>query len=301
MPSVSITKRRRRNVTRYAVRYRTGGRESPVQHAGSFATRKEAKARRDLVAGELAALRNPADALRAFTDSAPVRTLDAVANEWLDFRADASANTRKNLASHLRRIVPVLGDVTPDSVTPADVNRLVGLLAQDLAPGSVKRYVTTLRSVLDYAGIDPNPARHGSVKLPRVIEEEPNPPNSSHLLAILDNAPERFRLPLIVMEQTAMRVGETIALTWADVDEAGCRFRIRASVAQTRRSRWAQVPDWLMLAVSETTPPDDRVPERLVFQGISVSAIRHAMRRVSVENQSHVHAIGTKFSHFQSL
>ena len=84
------------------------------------------------------------------------------------------------------------------------------------------------------------------------------------------------------MEQTAMRVGETIALTWADVDEAGCRFRIRASVAQTRRSRWAQVPDWLMLAVSETTPPDDRVPERLVFQGISVSAIRHAMRRACI-------------------
>ena len=67
MPSVSITKRRRRNVTRYAVRYRTGGRESPVQHAGSFATRKEAKARRDLVAGELAALRNPADALQLDT------------------------------------------------------------------------------------------------------------------------------------------------------------------------------------------------------------------------------------------
>jgi len=42
-----------------------GGRAYPIVHAGSFRTLKEAKTRRDLVAGELAAGRNPAEALQA--------------------------------------------------------------------------------------------------------------------------------------------------------------------------------------------------------------------------------------------
>lgn len=45
---------------RFVVRYRLGGRAWPVQHGGSFSTMRKARARRDLIAGELAAGRNPA-------------------------------------------------------------------------------------------------------------------------------------------------------------------------------------------------------------------------------------------------
>ena len=264
---------------RYEVRYRLGGRESPVRSAGSFETRRDAKARRDLVSGELAALRDPGVALSGLADASPDRTLEAVAHDWRTSRIDASANTTKNYVSHIKRIVPVLGDMRPEDIAPADVNRLVAALAQDLAPGSVKGYVATLRSILDFAGVEPNPARHRNVKLPRVVTEPPNPPDADHFLAILDHVPCRFRLPLLVMDQTAMRVGEVVALTWADVDEDGGQFLVRASVSKTRQSRWVQVPDWLMLAVSETTPPDDRVPDRQVFQGASCPRLRVAMER----------------------
>ena len=280
MASAYIIRRKGKTCVRFAVRYRLGGRESPVQSAGNFETKREAKARRDLVAGELAACRNPTDVLRSLTSEEVISTFASVAGDWQASRIDVSPGTRKTMASHLRRIVPVFGDMQPETIAPADVNRLVALLAQDLAPGSVKGYVTTLRLVLDFAGLEPNPARHRTVKLPRLIEEPPNPPTADHFLAIVDNVPGRFRLPLLVMEQTAMRVGETVALTWADVDESGSRFRIRASVAKTRRTRWAQVPDWLMQAVSETTPPDDRVPERPVFHGVSrTEAVHAAMKR----------------------
>ena len=71
MATLTITTRKRKDGTRYVVRYRLGGRGWPIAHAGSFKTLKEARVRRDLVAGELAAGRNPADALRAMLAAPP--------------------------------------------------------------------------------------------------------------------------------------------------------------------------------------------------------------------------------------
>ena len=59
MPSLTITTRKTRSGPRYVVRYRLGGRAYPLEHGGTFKTLREAKARRDLIGGELAAGRNP--------------------------------------------------------------------------------------------------------------------------------------------------------------------------------------------------------------------------------------------------
>lgn len=51
---------------RYDVRYRmSGGREARVEHGGTFTTLREARLRRDLVAGEIAAGRDPRAILAA--------------------------------------------------------------------------------------------------------------------------------------------------------------------------------------------------------------------------------------------
>jgi hypothetical protein len=76
--SLVITTRRTKSGPRYVVRYRLGGRTYPIVHAGSFRTLREARARRDLVGGEIAAGRNPADALRAVLDHPRRRTF----REW---------------------------------------------------------------------------------------------------------------------------------------------------------------------------------------------------------------------------
>ena len=69
MPSASITPRKTKRGGRpYAVRLRLGGRAYPVEHGGSFPTMREARIRRDLIAGELAAGRNPKDLLRTLTE-----------------------------------------------------------------------------------------------------------------------------------------------------------------------------------------------------------------------------------------
>jgi hypothetical protein len=73
MASVSIRRRETASGPRFQVRYRLGGRAYPIVHAGSFPTLKEARARRDLIGGEIANGRNPADLLRAMVDGAPLR------------------------------------------------------------------------------------------------------------------------------------------------------------------------------------------------------------------------------------
>jgi hypothetical protein len=69
MASVSVTRRKTRSGPRYVVRYRLGGRAYPLVHGGSFKTQKEARARRDYIAGELSAGRNPQEGLRAILAS----------------------------------------------------------------------------------------------------------------------------------------------------------------------------------------------------------------------------------------
>jgi hypothetical protein len=94
LSSLVITTRQTASGPRYVVRYRLGGRVYPIQHAGSFRTVKEAKVRREFVAGELAAGRNPADALRAMVDQPKRRTLRDVADTYLASRLDAAEETR---------------------------------------------------------------------------------------------------------------------------------------------------------------------------------------------------------------
>ena len=59
MPSAFIVKRGEGPKRRFVVRFSLGGRAWPIEHGGSFKTDREARIRRDLIAGELAAGRNP--------------------------------------------------------------------------------------------------------------------------------------------------------------------------------------------------------------------------------------------------
>jgi hypothetical protein len=105
LSSVFITKRPARSGVRYVVRFRLGGRAWPLQHGGSFRTLKEARVRRDLIAGEIAAGRNPADVLHA-VEQPRRRTLAQWADAYEASRIDLAEETRKNLSSHLRVILP---------------------------------------------------------------------------------------------------------------------------------------------------------------------------------------------------
>jgi integrase len=285
MASLTITTRQTGSGPRYVVRYRLGGRAWPIVHGGSFRTLKEAKTRRDLIAGELAAGRNPALLLEAMREQpAPVRvrTFAELAESYAASRVDYASETAKNLDSHLKAM-GVFADRDPATITFQDVQAWVAGL--ELKPSSVRRYMGTLRLLLDYAGLDENPARDKRVKLPTVVVEEPQPPTAKQFLAILDRLPQRWRLPFVLMEATAITVGETASLEWGDVDVAGSKLRLRRSNVKAgirSRARWPQVPAWLMELLEESCPLEDRTAERRVFQGFTPDGAKNALARACV-------------------
>lgn len=276
MASASITRRLTKSGPRYVVRYRLGGRAYPIVQAGAYRTLKEARARRDIIKGWLAAGLNPAEQLRAPVEQ-PRRTFRQWAEAYRTSRVDIEAQTSKGITAHLTRLNPRFGDLDPAVITVAEVREWVAENA-DLKPSSLSRYLATLRLVLDFAGIEPNPARDRSVRLPKIETAIVEPPSSEQVQTIIDHVPSRWRLSLRVLEQTGLRVGELAQIEWKDVDLVESRFRIRQGKTAAAR-RWAAVPEWLMEEITETTPPDDRTPERRVFQGFSADVAKNVMAR----------------------
>jgi integrase len=203
------------------------------------------------------------------------------AERWQASRVDVSEGTAATHRVNLARILPRLGERRVDELEPADVAGLVAELAEaKLARESIRKTLATLAMVLDFAGVAPNPARDRlTVKLPRETKAEPQPPSAEHVLAVHRLLASVYRLPLLVLDATGMRVGELEALTWGDVDEPRGRWRVSQAVAKTGRARWVAVPEPLFAAVLELCPRDDRVSERRVFQGVTADRLRVAIGR----------------------
>jgi integrase len=110
--------------------------------------------------------------------------------------------------------------------------------------------VEGITMVLDHGRVEPNPARDKlTVRMPREERRELNPPTAEHVRAVHALLPSRYRLPLLVLDATGMRIGELEALTWGDVDEPRQRWRVSGAVPKTGRARWVPVPHELFEAV----------------------------------------------------
>jgi integrase len=288
MASCFIVKRGRKHV----VRYRLGGRAWPIQHGGSFQTQKEAKKRRDLIAGEIAGGRNPADLLASIAAVAePAVTVSQWRDRFLASRLDLDENTIRNYRVALKKACERFGDSDPSMITWQDVAKWIGALAETHRPGTIRLYKTHFSVLLDFIGLDPNPAKDSRVKVPKRVLEEPNPPTAEHFLAILDSIVQRpRRILFLVMEQGALRLGEAVGLRWGDVDRAGLRLRLPKSQTKRDRARWVYLPEWLMDALEDLCPLEDRTPERRVFQGVTeASAYQTMLRACQTAGVPHYH------------
>jgi integrase len=279
MASVWITKRTTASGgPRHRVMFRLGGRETSPRYGGSFKTLREARARRDWIAGELAALRVPD--LHALEKAKPAPTLAEAYERWRASRLDVSAATATYQRSAIRRARPLLRRRL-DEVGADDVAALVASLVEaGKSRETIRKTVTVLAMIFDHAGVSPNPARDRvRVRLPREERAEVNPPTAEHVEAVHGLLAPAYRLPLLVLDATGMRVGELERLTWADVDEPRGRWRVSAAVAKTRRARWVQVPPVIFEAVLELVPRDDRTAERRIFIGFGADRFRTAIAR----------------------
>lgn len=276
---------------RYRVRYRLGGRDTPKLSAGSFAKKKHAQTRRDWVAGELAAMRVPdLEALAA--RQGPTLTLREVAERWRRSRVDVSDGTAATYAVNLGRVLPTLGQLEPHAITAADVAALVAELHEDdggegLARESIRKTLSTLAMVLDFAKVVPNPARDTDVRLPHEARDEVDPPIAMQVEAAFWLMPPGYKLPMLVYDATGMRASELEGLRWRDVDEPGRRWRVSRIVTKTKRSRWVPVSrviepcraEVVFDAVTMLVPREDRARDAQVFAGFSADAFRTSLAR----------------------
>lgn len=276
--SVHIVVRVAKSGKRYFVRYRRGGRGYRLEHAGSFKRQDIARERERLVGGWLAAGLDPREELARLETEEERRELIAVGREWLESRIDLSEQSQRVYRTYLDSIdESSLGRADPGRITPGDVRAQVGRwVTTGLASKSVRERVSVLRQVLDFAEIDPNPARHRTVKFPAKTETELVLPSAEEVVALTTHLAVKYRLSFVILEQTAMRVNEVVSLERDDIDAAGLRFRIKAVNRKgrrgSRRARSVPLPGWLMEIVATSLPLGGRL-----FPEVTANGLRSAM------------------------
>ena len=206
-----------------------------------------------------------------------VETLTDVADRWRRGRIDVSEGTRRTHAVNLGRVLPTLGERAPAEIRKADVADLVASLhEQGLGRESIRKTISTLSQVLDYAEVSVDPT--AGVRLPEREHEPIQPPGTAHVEAVLAALGSSYRLAAVVLDQTGMRVSELTSLAWGDVDEREGRWRVQAANAKTRSARWVPVPESVFLAVRELVPREDRDLALPVF-AITDAQLRTAIAR----------------------
>jgi integrase len=211
-------------------------------------------------------------------------TLAEAAERWRASRLDVVDGTAVGHRVQLSRVLPLLGARRVDEITPADVADMVAALhAAGRKRETIRKSVTALAQVLDFAGVKDNPARDRvHVRLPRQEREEPTPPTADQIETVLPLMPRNHALALLVLDATGMRVGELEekGLCCGDLDEPNTRWRVRRAVEKGRRGRWVSLPPDLFAAVIATLPPrDDRSPDQAVFPGLTQERLRTAIAR----------------------
>ncbi len=307
MATISIrTRKTRRGERRYDVRYRLGGYAYPVVHGGTFKTMKEARARRDFVAGELAAGRNPAATLREVVAPKPIRSTSTYFESWKASRLDLDPRTIDNIDGHWKRLQPIFGELVPDAITFHEVQAWVTDNAQGenkLTPKVLRDYMSTLKQVLDFVGVEPNPARDRRIRYPVAEQEIVVPPSDKQVLLMLDHIPADRRLLYVFLEQDGGRIGEHIAFTWGDVDVESSRILAAPKIVKGRRGRrkprWVQIPEWLMKVLLDTCPPGDRVGTRPLFPWLH--SVKHPIQAANKTMTTACKAAGIPHFHPHDL
>lgn len=247
------------------MKYRLHGRYGKIEHAGAFTSMKEARLRQQKVREWIAEARDPRVELARF--QLPGVTVLEAGEAWLRSRRSIGYRTMQEY----ERRVKLLGaglDVEAARLTAGDVNDWID--RQKLAPSTIAEYVTTLRAILDWAGVHPNPARDRRVDLPRRERKLLQPPDADVVLAALAHATMRFRPVLVLIEQAGLRVSEACAVRPEHLEHS----RLLVPTSKTGRPRWAPVAPWLL----ELLSPPWRVNRHTVH-----NALKDACEAAKVE------------------
>lgn len=288
MSSVYLKTRVGKTGKRYLVYYRRGGRGFPEEYAGSFKTQKEARARHDLVAGELAAGRDPQILLAQLrTPPAPRPGLARRWDEFIASRVDVGEKARAQYRNSRDRWTPILGnDRDPHTVAALDIVAGIAELYDDgegLAASTIGQYVSNLGLVLDFCDVEPNPVRSPKVKLPAGVAAEKAIPSNEQWQAIRSKIRARSRRAVRLMEACALRVSEACQLELGDLDLVEGMARIRRETTKTGAGRrWVPVPGDLLDEIEAHLPPLEDRTANLPVLGVKTTEVYYDLVRACV-------------------
>jgi integrase len=266
---------------RYRVEYRLGRGGSRSRYAGSFKTMREAKIRRDFIAGELAALRVPDISVLA-AEPPKVLTLREAAESWRSSRIDVDDGTRTNDRINTERVFrhdPSLAELPLDGLDTERWARVFAELAATYKRGTLKKSREAFSMLYDHHGLDPNPVRDKRVK-PHERKRDLIVPLAVHVEAVAAVLPRQHLLPFLVIDWTGLRLGALEEAKVRDLDERRQAFLARASVAKNEKPVWLALHDVLFEAVLAQVPPrEDRDLDGGLFPGFVGANLRTSITR----------------------
>lgn len=279
MPSVWIRTRPTKNGgKRFRVEFRLGGRESKIRYGGSFKKHGLAKIRRDYIATELVNGRVPELGVR---EPMTQPAFSTAARAWQTARVDIADSTRMQHRIQLDKLLPLIGERPIDTLTGHDfINVVAALHANGTARETIRKTLGAGAMVLDHAGVDPNPARDRSIKLPPDDSEEVNPPSADHVEAVCRLVPSGHRLALLFLDWSGARVSAIDKTLVSDYDEARRRVRLRKQTTKKRRALWIELHPVLADALEASLGPrEDRNPDARLFMGSGADALRTSIAK----------------------
>lgn len=177
-------------------------------------SKRDARAARDRLCAELAST----------AASRPRTRLSVFADAWSERNAGRlKRTTRRRYGFALAHILPALGDVYIDALTPADVTAYVSARTASGAAGyTVLNELRVLRTIAKDTiaeGYAPRDWCH-RVAAPDVSQysiDNPNLLSGEQFAAVFAKLPARWRGFVLLMVTTGLRWGEASALRWDDI------------------------------------------------------------------------------------
>jgi integrase len=216
-----------------------------------------------------------------------------LAEVWFRFLSDQdrSVTTLQQYRYRLdRQILPVLGGLHVRELTPGIIDRHLRLMAARHGPAAAK----TCRSIM--SGLCGLATRHGALTSNPVRDAAriPQPKHQSRALTIAEarqlrvalasdsKADERDLPDLVsVLMATALRIGEALALRWADVDLAAGALTVRGTVVRVNGhglmiketktaagTRTLVLPIWCVETLCGRAEKYDKQPDQPIFPAL---------------------------------
>ncbi len=203
-------------------------------------------------------------------------TLREFAEGWLEreVRPNRRATTHRSYAGILQNhVLPVLGTLKVNRIEPRDVERCLAIIRETAGASMAVKSRTVLRRLMQRACalevIGRNPV--DNVEAPTVTKRPMQFLDTSQLQALFKAADgDRFEALVVVLAIGGIRIGEALALTWADVDFGGT---IR--VDKTAQEAYGK---------PQIMPPKTKAGTRTIALGkVPIAALRRRHKLAKIE------------------